>query len=190
MAINEKEAEQAVHKLLSAMSVDPERHPDIENTPARVVKMLKEVWAGELVTNAEIARTFGKTFPSNQTGMVVEKDIQCFSYCEHHLALIYNLSISVAYIPHGQVIGLSKIARIADMVCKRLQLQERITKDVLDIMCMLVGPDVAVQVRGEHSCMTARGIKKPQVATVTLETNGSMKEPEKVSQFLRFLEMR
>ena len=83
--------------------------------------------------------------------MVVVKDIDIFSYCEHHLALMYDMKVTVAYIPNGRVIGLSKIARIADMVSKRLQLQERIGSDIADIMHMVTGAkDIAVFIEGCH----------------------------------------
>ena len=105
--------------------------------------------------------------------MVVVKDIDIFSYCEHHLALMYDMKVTVAYIPKGRVIGLSKIARIADMVSKRLQLQERIGSDIADIMQMVTGAeDIAVFIEGCHSCMTARGIKKVNAKTYTQTLKG------------------
>ena len=146
--IDELAAQDAVKKLLAAMNVKAERHTDFDKTPERVVKMLAEVWQGEQFTNDEIAAMFGKTFDSKESAMVVVADIPCFSYCEHHLALIYNLKISVGYIPHGKVIGLSKIARIADMVCRRLQLQERICADIVEIMKNIIGNDVIVYAEG------------------------------------------
>lgn len=92
---------------------------------------------------------------------VVVKDIDIFSYCEHHLALMYDMKVTVAYVPNGKVIGLSKIARIADMVAKRLQLQERIGTDIADIITQVTGSeDVAVYIEGCHSCMTARGTER------------------------------
>ena len=95
------------------------------------------------------------------------------TYCEHHLALMYDMKVTVAYIPNGRVIGLSKIARIADMVSKRLQLQERIGSDIADIMHMVTGAkDIAVFIEGCHSCMTARGIKKANTKTYTQTLRG------------------
>ena len=91
---------------------------------------------------------------------VVMKDISVFSYCEHHLALMYDMTVNVAYIPRGRVLGLSKIARICDMAAKRLQLQERLGSDIAEIISEAAGtPDVGVKILGSHSCMTARGIK-------------------------------
>ena len=101
------------------------------------------------------------------------KDIDILSYCEHHMALMYDMKVTVAYVPNGKVIGLSKIARIADMVSKRLQLQERIGTDIAEIMQEITGSeDVAVLIEGCHSCMTARGIKKTDAKTYTTTLRG------------------
>ena len=118
--------------------------------------------------------------------MVVVKDIDVFSYCEHHLALMYDMKVTVAYIPKGKVIGLSKIARIADMAAKRLQLQERIGTDIAEIISKDTGSeDVAVYIEGSHSCMTARGIKKPGAKTVTTTLRGRFEtEAELQNRFL------
>ena len=188
--IDQIAAQDAVKKLLAAMDIKPDRHTDIENTPARVVKMLSEVWQGEQYTNDEIAAMFGKTFDGKQTDIVVVADIPCFSYCEHHLALIYNLKISVGYLPHGKIIGLSKVARIADMVCRRLQLQEKICSDIADIMIKIVGDDVIVFAQGEHSCMTARGIKKFDAVTKTFSCHGVFKQREYREAFLSTIMLR
>lgn len=93
--------------------------------------------------------------------VVVMKDIDLFSYCEHHMALMYDMTATVAYIPHGKVIGLSKIARICDMVGRRLQLQERLGMDIADILSEITDTtDIAVVIEGRHSCVSARGIKR------------------------------
>lgn len=150
----------------------------VKDTPKRVAKMYDEVFEGMRYSNDEIAEMFGKCFEEPEAkDLVLMKDIEAFSYCEHHLALMYNMKISVAYIPNGKVIGLSKIARIVDMVCKRLQLQERIAKDIAEIMEKVLGThDVMVVIEGEHSCMTARGIKKPGTITNSAVVRGLFKE--------------
>lgn len=182
--VNRSAAEKAVRDLLSAFNIRIKE--GMEETPKRVIKMLEEVWGGERYSNPEIAEMFNKTFPVETKDMVIVKDIEAFSYCEHHLALIYNMKISVAYMPCGRVIGLSKIARIADMVCKRLQVQERIGRDIADIMTHITGPSVAVRIEANHSCMTARGIKKPTSKTVTLTTRGAFDVDDNLLQrFLR-----
>lgn len=163
----------AIRTLLEALGDDPDRE-GLKDTPDRVARMYDEVFEGMRYTNDEIARMFNKCFEEeNSHDLVLVKDIECFSYCEHHLALMYNMKCHVAYIPDGKVIGLSKIARICDMVCKRLQLQERICSDIADIMQKVCGTqDVIVIVEGEHSCMTARGIKSRGAKTRTSAIRG------------------
>ena len=169
--------EQAVRSILEALGDDPERE-GLKETPKRVAKMYNEVFEGMRYTNEEIANKFNKCFEEPEAkDLVLMKNIDAFSYCEHHLALMYNMKISVAYIPDGRVIGLSKIARIVDMVCKRLQLQERIATDIADILQMVLKThDVMVVIEGEHSCMTARGIKKPGTVTDSAVVRGLFKE--------------
>ena len=116
------------------------------------------------VAPEEIAREFDKVFPCDDGNMVVVKDIDVFSFCEHHIALMYDApgKVAVDMFERGCVIGLSKLARIADAVCRRLQLQERIGADIYDVLRRIVKTDdIIVCIQGEHSCMTARGIKKP-----------------------------
>ena len=166
-------------RLLEALGDDPDRE-GLKETPQRVARMYEEVFEGMKYTNEEIAQMFDKTFSEDEEGgtdrygdMVVVKDIDIFSYCEHHLALMYDMKVTVAYVPNGKVIGLSKIARIADMVAKRLQLQERIGTDIADIITQVTGSeDVAVYIEGCHSCMTARGIRKTNTKTYTQTLRG------------------
>ena len=170
--IDKKRIEKAVEEILIALGDDPERE-GLKDTPKRVAKMYEEVFEGMNYTNEEIAEKFCKCFDTDNNDLVVVKDIPIFSYCEHHLALMYNMSVSIAYIPNGKVLGLSKFARIADMVGKRLQLQERIGSDIADIIQIATGSkDVLVLVEGEHSCMTARGIKSRGSKTRTATIRG------------------
>ena len=177
--------ESAVRDFLKGIGEDPDREGLLE-TPARVARMYAEVFDGINYTNHEIAEMFGKTFeaPAN-AGPVVVRDIEVFSYCEHHLALMYDMKVSVAYIPNGKVIGLSKIARIADMAAKRLQLQERIGNDIAEILQMVTGSeDVAVFIEASHSCMTARGIKNASAKTHTQTLRGRFKTDSALLQRL------
>ena len=168
-----------IRGLLEALGDDPDRE-GLKETPQRVARMYEEVFEGMKYTNEEIAQMFDKTFSEDEEGgadrygdMVVVKDIDIFSYCEHHLALMYDMKVTVAYVPNGKVIGLSKIARIADMVAKRLQLQERIGTDIADIITQVTGSEaVAVYIEGCHSCMTARGIRKTNTKTYTQTLRG------------------
>lgn len=178
MAIDKKAVREHVRGLLIALGDDPDRE-GLKDTPDRVARMYEEVFEGMNYTNHEIAQMFDKTFEedltfsSENSDFVIVKDIDIFSYCEHHMALMYDMKVTVAYVPNGKVIGLSKIARIADMVSKRLQLQERIGTDIAEIMQEITGSeDVAVLIEGCHSCMTARGIKKTDAKTYTTTLRG------------------
>ena len=169
MAIDKDAVREHVRGLLIALGDDPDR----------VARMYEEVFEGMNYTNHEIAQMFDKTFEedltfsSENSDFVIVKDIDIFSYCEHHMALMYDMKVTVAYVPNGKVIGLSKIARIADMVAKRLQLQERIGTDIADIITQVTGSeDVAVYIEGCHSCMTARGIRKTNTKTYTQTLRG------------------
>lgn len=188
--INTKLIEESVRNILIALGDDPNREGLIE-TPNRVAKMYEEVFEGMNYTNEEIAKMFGKTFTVDTNEMVVEKNIPTFSYCEHHLALMYNMNVTVAYIPKGKVIGLSKIVRIVDMVSKRLQLQERLTKDIAEVLSLACETDsVAVLVSGEHSCMTTRGIKRYGEKTITTYYSGDFKNNKDLKdEFLNIIRL-
>lgn len=168
--------QEAVRTILVALGDDPNRE-GLKDTPKRVAKMYAEVFEGMCYTNEEIANKFNKCFEEGATGdLVTIADIPIFSYCEHHLALMYNMKVHVGYLPKGKIIGLSKVARIADMVGKRLQLQERIGADIAEVLEMVLGTDdIIVVIEGEHSCMTARGVKKPGTKTRTATLRGVFK---------------
>ena len=182
-----KRIENAVREILIAIGEDPEREGLIE-TPERVAGMLEEMLEGIAYSNHDIAKMFGKTFTAEDTGAqeaVVMKDITVFSYCEHHLALMYDMYVNVAYIPRGKVLGLSKIARICDMAAKRLQLQERLGRDIAEIISEAAGtPDVGVKIVGSHSCMTARGIRNPSARTETRTYTGEFKSRRDLQELL------
>ena len=171
-----------IREILIALGDDPDRE-GLRDTPKRVAKMYEEVFAGMTLSNDEIAQLFGTTFDEedmveqSSNRCVIVRDIPIFSYCEHHLALMYNMKVSVAYLPKEKMIGLSKIARIADMVGRRLQLQERIGEEIAEIVEKITESDaIIVMIHGEHSCMTSRGIKKPGAITKTIYSTGVFKE--------------
>ena len=175
-----KAIEGHIRGILEALGEDPDRE-GLRETPQRVARMYQEVFEGIGYTNHEIAEKFGKKFEAtDEDTAVVMKDITVFSYCEHHMALMYDMTVDVAYIPRGRVLGLSKIARICDMAAKRLQLQERLGSDIAEIISEAAGsPDVGVVIRGSHSCMTARGIRNASAKTVTTTYRGAFKtDPE------------
>ena len=189
MAIDKDAIREHVRGILIALGDDPDRE-GLKETPDRVARMYEEVFAGMNYTNDEIAEMYGKTFKEEDTrhteDMVFVKDIEVFSYCEHHMALMYDMKATVAYIPNGKVIGLSKIARICDMVGRRLQLQERIGQDIADIMAEITGSeDVGAVLEGYHSCVSARGIKKNNTRTMTVELRGSFKDDAALQMYLR-----
>ena len=178
MAIDKDAIREHVRGILAALGDDPDRE-GLKETPDRVARMYEEVFEGMNYTNHEIAMMFNKSFKddlcvgSDKKDIVLVRDIPIFSYCEHHIALMYDMKVTVAYVPKGRVIGLSKIARIADMVGKRLQLQERIGSDIADVICKVTGSeDVAVFIEGCHSCMPARGIKKTNTKTYKQKLRG------------------
>ena len=184
--MNKKAIEYHVRGILEAIGENPDREGLVE-TPERVARMLEEMLEGIQYSNHDIAEMFGKTFevPNNDT--VVMRDITVYSYCEHHFALMYDMTVNVAYIPRGKVLGLSKIARICDMAAKRLQLQERLGNDIAEIISEAAGtPDVAVAIRGSHSCMTARGIKNVSAQTITETFRGQFKVDNDLKSLVRF----
>ena len=186
--MDRKAIEYHVQGLLKAIGEDPERE-GLRETPARVAQMLEEVLEGTAYTNHDIARMFGKTFAADDDGdtdsAVVMRDITVFSYCEHHLALMYDMTVNVAYLPRGRVLGLSKIARICDMAAKRLQLQEKLGKDICEIISEAAGtPDVGVVIKGCHSCMTARGIRNASAYTVTTTYRGKFRDDKSLQELI------
>lgn len=171
--IDTEKIKELVPQFLAALGDDPDRE-GLKETPDRVARMCKEIFEGMCYTNEEIAHMFDKCFEDVKTGdLVVESNIPIFSYCEHHIMMMYEVSVAIGYIPNGKVIGLSKLARIADMVGKRLQLQERIGSDIADILEMVLDTkDIIVVINGKHGCMTARGIKAREAVTKTATLRG------------------
>ena len=178
--IDKEAIEKHIRGILIALGDNPDREGLIE-TPKRVANMYEEIFQGMNYTNDEIIKIYNKNFEVSNNldsnDMVIVKDIEIFSCCEHHLALMYDMSVTVAYIPKDRVIGLSKIARICDMVGKRLQLQERIGRDIAYIVSKIINSeDIAVLIKGKHSCMTARGINKTNSFTETSTFMGEFKK--------------
>ena len=189
--IQKKEMEECIYKFLSI--VDNPNRIGLKETPKRVVKYWCELLEGQLYTNDEIAEMYDKCFPLNDDvndvedielgedsginrDLVVETHIPIFSHCEHHLALMYDMDVTIAYLPNTKIIGLSKMARVAEMVGKRLQLQEKIGADINEIMRKILGTeDVAVLISGKHGCMTARGAKSREALTRTASLSGEFK---------------
>lgn len=166
-------AEQAVRDLISAFGEDVEREGLID-TPKRVAGYWEELLEGSQYTNQEIADKYGKRFTVPASPLVVKKINNVFSHCEHHLALMYNMTVTVAYIPNEvkpgefEVIGLSKIPRIVDLCAKRLQLQEKLAEDISECIQLATGSeDVYINIVADHACVSARGAKSDGITDVT-----------------------
>lgn len=190
--LDKNKIQQAIKLLLEAVGDDPKREGLLE-TPKRVAKYYEEVLEGMCYSNEELITMFDKKFDiPTSNNMVVVSDIPIFSFCEHHLALMFNMKAHIAYIPKDKVIGLSKVARIADMVAKRLQLQERICEDIAYVMKGILKTDsVAVVIEGEHGCVAARGIKKIGSVTHTEVLDGQFKtDSNLINRFYSLIEKR
>jgi len=167
--------------LLKALGADLQDSSMCE-TPERMKKYLMEVFEGMLYTNEEIAKMFDKQFEIGSDDLVIVKDITVFSHCEHHMALMYDGKIAIAYLPKdGKVLGLSKFARIAELVCKRFQVQERIVRDIADILKILGMEDfMVVMYDTKHACMTTRGVKNYTSKTDALLTKGEFRQKDQL----------
>lgn len=179
--------EKSIYNILLALGEDPDR-PGLIETPKRVRKAYQEIFSSIDKPNEKIAEENSKSFDIESNDLVTELHIPCYSMCEHHL-LPMKLDISIGYIPNGKVLGLSKMARIAESVCRRPQLQERIGNQIADIMKEATGSeDIIVVISGEHYCMTMRGIKKPGSFTVTSAVRGQFDSDNNLrSEFLSIL---
>lgn len=169
---DENAVEICVKALLTAMGQDVDR-PGLKETPRRVTGYWKELLEGENYTNQEIAEKFKKDFIVSQSNLVVKEVKNIYSHCEHHLALMYNGTAYIAYIPMKEengykVLGLSKIDRIVDLCSKRLQLQEKLASDIAECIQIATGSNqVYVQLVMNHGCVSARGPKSEGVTDVT-----------------------
>lgn len=171
--MNTEKVEQAVKDLLIAFGEDVDRE-GLKDTPRRVAGYWEELLEGMKYSNAEIAEMFSKKFITASDPLVVKEVKNVFSHCEHHLALMYNMTVVVAYIPKEvgegkyEVIGLSKIPRIVDLCSKRLQLQEKLAQDIAECISLATGSeDVFVNIKGDHACVSARGAKSDGFTDVT-----------------------
>lgn len=170
---DKKRAEAAVKELLLAFGENIDRE-GLKDTPHRVAGYWEELLEGQKYSNKEIAEMFGKCFEVPNNSLVVKEIKNVFSHCEHHLALMYNMTVIVAYIPtitkskKYKVIGLSKIPRIVEMCAKRLQLQEKLAEDISECISIATGSnDVFVNIVADHACVSARGARSDGITDVT-----------------------
>lgn len=169
---NREKVEAAVQLLLEAFGEDTDRE-GLKDTPRRVAGYWQELLEGSQYTNQQIAEMFGKCFTVQSNPLVVKQVRDVYSHCEHHLALMYNMTVTVAYLPTKvkggyKVLGLSKIPRIVEMCAKRLQLQEKLAADIAECISLATGSnDVYVNIVADHACVSARGAKSDGKTDVT-----------------------
>ncbi|MDO8309712.1 MAG: GTP cyclohydrolase I FolE [Actinomycetota bacterium] len=174
-AFDEPAAQRAVRDLLMAIGEDPDRD-GLRDTPARVARAYAEVFRGLYMTADDVLTT---TFDIGHDEMVLVKDIELYSTCEHHLVPFHGVA-HVGYIPNenGRITGLSKIARLVDVFAKRPQVQERLTTQIADSLMRILEPRGAIVVlEAEHLCMSMRGVRKPSARTMTSAVRGSLRDP-------------
>jgi GTP cyclohydrolase I len=184
--ISDKEAEEAFKTILAWMGEDPSREGLLE-TPKRVVKAFKEYFKGYKEDPIQVLdKTFGDV--DGYDDMVIQKNISVQSHCEHHMAPIIGIA-HVAYIPNERVVGLSKLARVVEVFARRMQTQERLTKQIATtLMDALQAKGVAVSINATHQCMTTRGIRKEQATTITNYYLGKFKDDLACqNRYLRFI---
>ena len=177
--MDREKAIKAIEDLLDAIGVDRTRE-GLKETPRRVADAFAEFVSGE---GKGAEEHLSKTFACTSGDMVIEKDIEFSSTCEHHLMPFFG-KIAIAYIPDGRVVGLSKLARTVEVFSKRLQLQERLTNQIAEeIMRCLKPVGVMVVCEAEHTCMTCRGVKKAGSKTLSYSIAGSFPEEKKREVF-------
>lgn len=172
---DEKRAESAVRELLIAVGEDPDRE-GLRQTPERVARAYKEIFAGLWQRPEDVLTT---TFDLGHDEMVLVKDIEVQSSCEHHLVPFHGVA-HVGYIPSadGKITGLSKLARLVDVFARRPQVQERLTTQIADSLMKILDPrGVIVVVECEHMCMSMRGVRKPGAKTITSAVRGQLRDP-------------
>ena len=167
-----KRAEAAVRELLLALGEDPNRE-GLQDTPARVARAFAENFAGLWQKPEEVLTT---TFDIGHEELVIIRDIEVFSHCEHHLTPFHGVA-HVGYIPNGKITGLSKVARLVDLFARRPQVQERLTSQIADAMVEILKPSgVIVIIDCEHLCMSMRGVRKAEARTVTSAVRGVLRD--------------
>jgi len=177
--------EEAVSQILINVGEDPERE-GLQRTPERIARMYDEVFGGYSVDPVELVN--GALFDVQYDEMIVVKEIEFFSMCEHHMLPFFGRA-HVAYIPTEKVIGLSKIPRIVDMFARRLQVQERMTREIAELIDEVLDPmGVAVVIEASHMCSMMRGVKKEQARMITSAMLGCFRKSQKTrAEFMQHL---
>lgn len=181
--IDKKKIEESVKLFLEGIGEDPDREGLLE-TPDRIARMCEEIFGG---LGNDATEVLSKRFTVENSEIVLEKDITFYSSCEHHLLPFFG-KVHIAYIPNGEVVGISKLARTVEVYARRPQIQERLTGQIADaIEENLKAKGVMVLIEAEHMCMTMRGVKKPGSKTVTVATRGEFTKEEKQNMFYSML---
>ncbi|MAZ56532.1 GTP cyclohydrolase I FolE [bacterium] len=179
----EQEIETAIRKTIRYVGGDPQQD-GLKDTPERVVRSWEQLYSGYKQDPQKIM----KWFDDDTDEMVVARDIDFYSTCEHHMLPFFGKAY-VAYIPNGKVLGISKIARLVDCFSRRLQIQERITRQIGEAIESGDVIGVGVVLKGQHLCMMSRGVNKQGADIVTSYVSGAMREkPEAREEFMRFIE--
>ena len=170
--VNEEKVRQAVALFLEGIGENPERE-GLKETPGRVARACKEIFGGYEQNPSEILL---KLFDSSASDLVIEKNIQFYSMCEHHLLPFYG-KVAIGYVPDGKVLGLSKLVRLVNAFSRRAQIQENLTEQIADALTQNLGAKgVIVYVQAEHMCMSMRGVNRPGVVTSTLSHRGLLSQ--------------
>ena len=171
-AFDAERAERAVTELLLAMGEDPNRD-GLRDTPKRVARAMKENFEGLWQSPEDVLTT---TFDLGHSELVIVRDIEVFSHCEHHLTPFHGVA-HVGYIPSGKITGLSKVARLVDLFARRPQVQERLTTQIADALVEILNPmGVIVIIDCEHLCMSMRGVRKSRARTTTSAVRGVLRD--------------
>lgn len=187
--MDKKSIEQAVNMIIKAIGEDPERE-GLVGTPRRIADMYEELFAGLQQDPRQLLEVGFDDEDHHE--MVVVKDIPFTSLCEHHFLPFHGVA-HVGYIPQGRILGVSKVARLVEMLARRPQVQERLTSQIADFLCVdgLGAAGSGVVIEAEHQCMTARGVKKPGSRVVTSATRGVFRDdPRTRGEFLSIVESR
>ncbi|OHD64246.1 MAG: GTP cyclohydrolase I FolE [Spirochaetes bacterium RBG_13_51_14] len=184
--MDKEKIRKAVFDILCAIGEDPDR-PGLKGTPERVARMFEEILGGE---KRDISEILGRTHELEHDEMVVVRDINFYTMCEHHLLPFFGVC-HIAYVPDDRkIVGISKLARIVDVLSKRLQVQEQFTNQIADALMLHVKPKgVAVVVKARHMCMEMRGVQKPGARTITSVVRGLFRSDMRTrDEFLKLIE--
>jgi GTP cyclohydrolase I len=186
-ALHHASFEDLIHEMISRLGENPSREGLLQ-TPQRVVKSLEFLTHGYAQRPADVLN--GAMFTVDYDEMVIVKDIEMFSMCEHHMLPFFG-KVHIAYIPNGKVIGLSKLPRLVEVFARRLQVQERLTTEIAEAIQEIIQPQgVAVVIEARHLCMMMRGVEKQHSAAITSAMLGVFREQASRNEFLSLIRQK